>query len=47
MVEHWFRSDSYFAIPDADIWFDLKKLLGIETTEFDQCITEYEFKGGN
>ena len=28
-VEHWFRQDEYFAIPDADIWFELKKLLNI------------------
>jgi site-specific DNA-cytosine methylase len=47
LVEHWFRGDKYFAIPDADIWFKLKELLGIETTEFDQAITEFEFKGGN
>ena len=46
-VEHWFRADKYFAIPDADIWFELKNLLGITTTEFDQSVTEYEFKGGN
>ena len=25
----------------------MKRLLGIETTEFDACITEYEFRGGN
>ena len=47
LVEHWFRTDKCSAVPDAAVWFDLKKLLGIETTEFDQCITEYEFKGGN
>ena len=46
-VEHWFRNDKYFAIPDADVWHALKELLGITTTEFDQSITEYEFKGGN
>jgi hypothetical protein len=38
MVEHWFRKDKYFAIPDADIWLQLKDLLGIETTEFDKSI---------
>jgi site-specific DNA-cytosine methylase len=47
LVEHWFRKDACFAVPDPDIWFRLKRLLGIETTEFDACITEYEFKGGN
>ena len=47
LVEHWFRKDNSFAIPDADIWFQLKELLGIETTEFDQAVTEFEFKGSN
>lgn len=43
-IEHWFRQDSSFAIPDADIWFELKKLLNIETNEFDLPITEFEYK---
>ena len=47
LVEHWFRKDTYFAIPEPDVWLDLKKLLGIETTEFDQSIMEFEYKGGN
>ena len=47
MVEHWFRNDSSFAIPDPDIWPELKELLKIETTEFDQSILEFEYKGGN
>ena len=47
LVEHWFRTDNGFTIPDPDVWYDLKKLLGIETTEFDQCITEFEFKASN
>lgn len=47
LVEHWFRNDKSFSIPDPDVWFDLKELLGITTTEFDQSITEFEFKGGN
>ena len=47
MVEHWFRTDNGFAIPDPDVWYDLKQLLNIETTEFDQCITEFEFKASN
>ena len=45
-VEHWFRLDQYFAIPEPDVWPRLKKLLGIETTEFDQSIMTLEFKGG-
>lgn len=45
-VEHWFRTDSCFSIPDKDIWFDLKQLLQIETDEFDQSITEFITKHG-
>ena len=47
LVEHWFRQDKSFAIPDADVWFDLKRLLGINTDEFDAAITTFEHKGGN
>ena len=47
LVEHWFRQDKYFAVPDADIWYELKALLGIQTTEFDKSVTTYETKGGN
>jgi len=43
-VEHWFRTDGCFAIPDEDIWFKLKKFLGIETDEFDKAITEFEIR---
>lgn len=46
LVAHWFRKDKYFAIPDADIWFALKELLGIETTEFDESITTFETQAG-
>ena len=45
-VEHWFRKDKYFNIPDADIWFDLKKLLNIETAEFDDFVTVSEVREG-
>lgn len=47
LVAHWFRSDKFFAIPDADIWFELKDMLGITTDEFDKQITEFEVKGGH
>lgn len=47
LVEHWFRNDKCFAIPDADIWYELKKLLGIDTDEFDEAITTFEEKPGN
>ena len=40
-VDHWFRKDKYFAIPDKEYWFQLKKLLGISTNEFDLSITEF------
>ena len=46
LVAHWFRQDKYFAIPDADIWHELKTLLDIHTDEFDKQITEFEYKGG-
>lgn len=45
-VEHWFRKDEYFAIPDADIWFELKNLLNITTDEFDESIITFEVKDG-
>jgi DNA (cytosine-5)-methyltransferase 1 len=41
LVEHWFRKDTSFSIPSADVWFDLKLLLKIETSEFDESITTY------
>lgn len=45
-VEHWFRTDKYFNIPDEDVWFDLKKLLKIESTEFDNFVTVFEEREG-
>ena len=43
-VEHWFRSDNCFSIPDENIWLDLKKILDITTDEFDKSIMEFEIK---
>lgn len=43
-VEHWFRQDSCFSIPDECIWFELKKLLKITNNEFDLAITTFEEK---
>ena len=43
-VEHWFRTDRYFAVPDADVWYDLKELLYIKDDRFDAFITEFEIK---
>jgi DNA (cytosine-5)-methyltransferase 1 len=45
-VEHWFRTDACFSIPDADIWQELKALLSIESTEFDAAVTEFIEKPG-
>ena len=41
-VEHWFRTDKYFAPPTDDIWFDLKEMLSIETDTYDAFMTEFE-----
>lgn len=43
-VEHRFRNDNCFAIPDAEIRFKLKDLLWITTDRFDKSITEFEEK---
>jgi len=45
-VEHWFRTDSSFAIPSDDIWFKLKEVLGIKTDLFDAQIMEFEYRDG-
>ena len=45
-VEHWFRTDSSFAIPSDDIWFRLRKVLGIKTDVFDKQIMEFEYRDG-
>ena len=45
-VEHWFRKDSSFAIPDENIWFELKEILNIQTNEFDENIMTLEEKEG-
>ena len=46
LVEHWFRKDKCFAIPDPDTWFQFKSMLGIETEEFDKSITTFETRAG-
>ena len=45
-VEHWFRRDNSFAIPNAEFWFDLKELIGIESNDFDAFVTEFEIIDG-
>lgn len=46
MVEHWFRRDDSSSVPSPELWFQLKKLLEIETDEFDKVITEFEERDG-
>ena len=45
-VEHWFRTDIYWAVPDDDLWLELKELLHIETDEFDMSIMDFEYRNG-
>ena len=45
-VEHWFRTDSSFAIPGDDIWHKLKEVLGIKTDVFDREIMEFIYRNG-
>jgi DNA-cytosine methyltransferase len=40
-VEHWFRKDNSFSIPDSDYWLNLKNILQIKTNEFDNQIMEF------
>lgn len=40
-VEHWFRNDNSFSVPDADVWESLKELLNIKTDELDKSITTF------
>ena len=46
LVEHWFRKDNCFSIPDEDIWDDLKQLLGIHVDKYDRSIKEFIEKEG-
>jgi DNA (cytosine-5)-methyltransferase 1 len=43
-VEHWFRTDKCFSIPDPVLWLKLKECINISTNEFDLEITEFENK---
>ena len=45
-VEHWFRRDSSFAIPNAEFWHPLKELIGIKNNDFDAFVTEFEMVDG-
>jgi hypothetical protein len=46
LVEHWFRKDDCFSIPEEDIWIQLKELLLITTKEFDESIMTFEYRDG-
>src|SRR5699024_9014003 len=46
-VEHWFRTDKSFAIPDASVWFELKQILNITNTDHDEAITTFISKESN
>ena len=45
-VEHWFRTDNCFAIPDENLWFNLKELLHITDDSFDESIMTFEVREG-
>lgn len=45
-VDHWFRTDKCFSIPDENVWLKLKELLHIKTDEFDKSIMEFEYRLG-
>lgn len=46
-VEHWFRKDDCFAIPEPEVWEDLKYLLEMDdVSEFDESIMTFEEKEG-
>ena len=45
-VEHWFRTDSSFAIPSDDVWLKLKEVLNIQTEVFDKPIMDFEYRDG-
>ena len=40
-VAHWFRTDKHFSIPAANVWFDLKEVLGIVDDSFDESILSF------
>jgi DNA (cytosine-5)-methyltransferase 1 len=45
-VEHWFRTDDCFSIPDAAVWYEIKALLGVTIDDFDAPVTEFITKEG-
>jgi len=47
MVEHWFRMDGSFSIPNVEYWDKLKKCLNIEDCKYDKAVTEFEIKNNS
>ncbi len=47
MIEHWFRIDNSFSIPDIEYWFKLKECLKIEDCKYDKAVTEFEIKNNS
>lgn len=45
-VEHWFRTDKFFAPPPSEVWQPLKELLNIKDDKYDAFITEFELVDG-
>jgi len=40
-IDHWFRRDDSFAVPDPEYWYKLKEILNIKTNKYDNQITEF------
>ena len=47
MVEHWFRMDGSFSIPNVKYWYKLKECLSIEDCKYDKAVTEFEIKNNS
>lgn len=44
MVEHWFRLDNSFSIPNPEYWNLLKNCLNIVDDKYDKAICDFEYK---
>lgn len=47
LVEHWFRKDKSFSIPDEKSWFELKKVFNCSSTKYDELVTTFTYKQGD
>jgi DNA-cytosine methyltransferase len=45
-VSHWFRTDSCFSIPPADLWLALRKVINADNDSYDKKIMEFEYRDG-